>query len=89
MSPIEFPEANCHFGPPPGMTEQQVRGVKGFLGSVMGGSMDGSTIVVVAWRPSPEDLQALNQGGAIYVSCIGGLPPHFLCTSFPEAIGVA
>lgn len=89
MSPINFPEANIYFGPPEGLTEQQVQRLPAFQGTVEGGSMDGSTIVVVAWKPAAEELEVLNQGGVIYLSCIGGLPPHYLCTGFQEAINVA
>lgn len=34
--------------------------------------------VRVAWRPSGEDLRDLQEGGCIWLSCWGGLPPHML-----------
>ncbi len=82
MEPSSFPESNVRYGPPPGMTEEQVATMDAFLGERLGGPIDGSTVVIVAWKPSPEDLVLLNEGGLIYLTCIGGLPPHSLSTRF-------
>lgn len=35
-------------------------------------------VIRVAWKPSAEDVVALQNGGTIWLSCWGGLPPHSL-----------
>lgn len=85
MNPIEFPEANARHGAPEGMDESHVRVIPSFRAVIQGGAFDGSEMVVVAWKPTPAELAELNAGGAAYLSMIGGLPPHFVTTSFAEA----
>lgn len=85
MNPCQFPQANARLGPPEGFAESQVMTIPAFIGQVASGSVDGATLVVVAWKPTSEELEQLNAGGAIYLSCIGGLPPHFLTTDFEQA----
>jgi len=87
MIPAEFPEANQVFGPPQGMSVEQVMPVHAFVGEVHGGSCDGVNMIVVAWRPEPEDLVALCEGGLVYFAVLGGLPPHVVSTTFPTRIG--
>jgi hypothetical protein len=89
MNPIDFPETNTTFGPPAGMTESQVQPVPAYCGQVRGGSCDGVEAVVVAWRPTREEIEQIAAGSPIYLTMIGGLPPHFLTTSFEEATKVA
>lgn len=84
MKPVPFPESNSVFGPPKGMEESQVFAVPAHLRQVSGGSCDGSLQVIVAWKPSDLDLERLQKGSLIYLSVLGGLPPHFLSTSFTE-----
>lgn len=86
MTPTKFPQANTVFGPPEDLAESQCMKIHAFLGNVHGGSVDGSPIVVVAWLPTHEELNALNMGQPIFLSVLGGLPPHFLATSFEQAI---
>lgn len=89
MNPSEFPQSNCHYGPPDGLSESQVATVKAYVGQIKSGSCDGFKIVVVAWRPSAEELADIASGAPIFLSCIGGLPPHFLSTNFETAINPA
>lgn len=89
MTPAVFPEANAHFGPPPGLDEAQVKTVAAYCGPIPRGSLDGEKLVVVAWRPSQAELAELNAGGLIYMTSIGGLPPHYLSASFAAAIDPA
>jgi hypothetical protein len=89
MISTNFPEANATFGPPNGMSEEQVNCIKAYLGYVGGGSCDGSTIVVTAWKPSPEELTDLLAGKPVFLTCLGGLPPHCLTTDFKQAISLA
>ncbi|MDE2096204.1 MAG: hypothetical protein KGL39_03095 [Patescibacteria group bacterium] len=86
MIPVHFKEANCKFGAPPDLSSEQVMTVSAYQGQVAGGSVDGSFMVVVAWKPTPVELADLCAGGAVYLCCLGGLPPHTLSTSFEAAI---
>jgi hypothetical protein len=43
----------------------------------------GMRCVRVAWKPSEIDLAHLAQGGTIWLSCWGGLPPHMLEVQAP------
>ena len=83
MTPCNFAEANITYGPPPGFAESQVQSIPACRYQMIGGSCDGVEMVVVAWKPDAEDLARLNAGEPVYLSCIGGLPPHFLTTEPP------
>lgn len=89
MTPSTFPEANVRLGAPDGLTDTQVMTIPAYVGEVVGGSVDGLRLVVVAWKPSAIELERLNQGGEIFLSCLNILPPHFLTTTFAEAINPA
>ena len=89
MTPIKFPQANVAFGPPPDLKESQCRTIHGFIGEVSQGSVEGSALVVTAWQPTPEELAELNAGGAVFLSFLGGLPPHLATTSFQAATTIA
>lgn len=84
-----FPQANCQFTPPKGYSEQQVGTVPAFNGVIKGGSMDGSTVIVTAWKPDPIDIERLQQGGLIYLTCVSVLPAHMLTTDFSSATNPA
>ena len=47
------------------------------------GNLDGAAYITVAWMPDAEDLAKLNAGNPIFLSCIGGLPPHLVTSEFP------
>ena len=83
MTPIEFAEANVVFGPPPGLEESQCASIPACSYQMVGGPLDGCSIVVVAWKPNAEDLRRLNEGSPVFLSVIGGLPPHYVSTSPP------
>jgi hypothetical protein len=85
MNATDFPEANTKHGPPPGLDESHVKTIPSFKAQIEGGPHDGTEMVVVAWRPTPEDLKRLNAGALVYLSMMGGLCPHFLSTSFKDA----
>lgn len=80
-----FPEANTTFGCPVGMDPSQVATAPAYVGPIRGGNLDGMPCVVVAWKPTEEELEELNAGGLVYLSVLGGLPPHFICTRFSTA----
>lgn len=84
MTPADFPQANTQFGHPDGYTEEQVATIPAFIGEWASGNLDGAPVVIVAWKPSPEELKQLNEGSPVFLGVLGqGLPPHFLTTHFP------
>jgi len=88
MKPANFPESNCVFGAPSDLDESQVLSIPAFTGTVIGGNLDGSRLVVVAWLPTPEEIEQLKTGAPVYLTMIGGLAPHFLSTTFQQANAV-
>ncbi len=88
MKPTDFPESNIVFGPPAGMDESQVFSTPAFAGKIHGGNLDGSSVSVVAWQPSPEEIEQIKNGAPIFLTVLGCLPPHFLSLSFKEARGL-
>ncbi len=89
MTPVAFPEANASFHAPTGLAETQVATITAYHGPIVGGSMDGEKITVVAWKPDAEELRALNGGAPVFLSTLGGLPPHFLTVDFRNATNPA
>jgi hypothetical protein len=86
MNPTDFPEANAKFRAPPDLTEQQVMTVSGYCGPAAGGSLDGAQLCVTCWKPTEEEVELIKRGQPIFLSFLGGLPPHFPCMSFKEAV---
>lgn len=83
----DFPESNTHFTKPKELDESQCLDIKAFVGSVEGGSMDGTPIIVLAWQPNEQEIDRINQGSPVYLSIMGNiLPPHMLTVNFKEAI---
>ncbi len=89
MIPATFPEANTSFKAPPDLHENQVATIPAYCGPIPGGSMDGERMIVVAWVPTTEELNDLNEGAPVFLTVIGGLPPHFLTTDFRNATNPA
>lgn len=89
MEQIKFPECNTNYGPPPDMVESQCRTIPAYQGEIKTGSLEGARIVVVAHKPNAAELAALNAGGTIFLTMVGGLSPHLLTTSFEEATNIA
>jgi hypothetical protein len=89
MTPATFPECNCTFGPPPDLVESQCRSIPAYQGSVDRGSVEGSRIVVVAYKPDEAELEHLAQGGLLFLSMMGGLAPHFITCCFEHATSPA
>jgi len=67
------------------MDESQVFTIHAFSGTVNGGNLDGAPVVVTAWLPTPEELEQIKQGKPIFLTFIGGLPPHYPSMDFKEA----
>lgn len=85
MTPINFPEANCKFSPPSDLEESQCMTIYAHRGEARGGSVDGSQLVIVAWKPDAAEMADIVAGKPIFLSVMGGLPPHFLTTDFKQA----
>lgn len=86
MTPTNFPQANARFGPPETYDESQIATIYAHNRVIQGGTLDGDTQVIVAWKPSAAEAMEIFQGKPIYLSMIGGLAPHCLTTSFEDAI---
>lgn len=91
MKPIPFPGSR-YVGPPRGQEEDCV-GIPGqkyiskephkVYGLDSDWNEDGKEYPfwLTAWKPCPEDLEALNRGEPVYIKTIGsGLPPMFVFT---------
>lgn len=89
MTPVKFDQCNVRYGPPEGLAESQVRTIDAFRSEVQTGSMEGSQMTVVAYRPTQQEVEQLQEGGLIYITFMGGLPPHFPSTSFVQATNPA
>lgn len=85
MNPTIFPEANKKFCAPADMDESQVLTIDAYSGQVSGGSLDGCAVVVTAWKPMPDEISAIVDGRPIFISFIGGLPPHYPSMDFNSA----
>jgi len=68
------------------MDESQVQKAHTFDGEISGGTLDGSPMVVTAWKPNAAELEVLNAGGPVFLTFIGGLPPHRVSVLFETAI---
>ena len=76
MQPVEF-EGSRMIQKPENMTDNQCMAAW----CITGIDVEGFPYYVTAWKPSYEDLQALNRGEPIYVKVIGnGLPPMAIFT---------
>lgn len=85
MQPINFPESNTIFGPPSELAETQCMSISAYCGPVVGGSCDGAQICVTAWKPTDQELEDLKLGKPIYLTFIGGIPPHYASLNFHDA----
>lgn len=87
MTPANPPITNIVFTAPEDMDVSQVHSISAYKGTVPpGNNLDGQEFIVVAWKPSPEDLKLLILGGTVFLSCLGtSLPPHFITADFREA----
>lgn len=64
------------FGPPRGMTEEQVYTHDALVGRVQGGALDGSPAIQVLVELEPGDLEAIQASGHLWLTLLtGALPP--------------
>jgi hypothetical protein len=76
----DFPGSNIVFRAPVDLDDSQVAPIRARVGRIHGGPLDGAEQVLVAWKPDAEDLARLQAGEPLYVSFLGGLPPHMVFT---------
>lgn len=77
MQPINFPGA-IEIGKPASMTDEQCMSV---FAAIISNENNIVTHYTTLWKPSFEDLQALNRGEGIYVQVLSNrLPPMALYT---------
>lgn len=80
MLPADFPEANFTYTKPEGMTDEECMDLRVFKGSYS----DGTPAIISVWRPSKEDIDAINEGKPIYLSITSHImPPVCLFTENP------
>lgn len=76
MQPVEFP-GSVEIKKPANMTDEECHSLYG----VAGVDAAGYPYYMTAWKPSYEDLKAINRGEPIYVKVISrSLPPMALFT---------
>lgn len=88
MTPFSFPEANTWFRAPNGVDESQCATIAGLATKAAGGSMDGAHINVVAWQPDEAEREAIKNGAPIFLTFVGGVPPHFPSMSVDSAVTI-
>jgi len=77
--PCSFPEETRVFGPPVGMTEDEVYSL---CASEV--NWDNQKAVVTCWKPTKEGLEEINKTGRIWVATMGeGLVPMCVLASSP------
>jgi len=80
MLPTTFDESNFTFTKPVDMTDEECSSLPVWKGKDQGGF----PIIISAWKPSLEDLNAINEGKPIYLCITGnGMPPVSLFTENP------
>lgn len=99
MTPDQPPVSNCVFHAPDELDHTQVFSIHAYKNAIKpgftqevfagevppGSNLDGAPFIVTAWKPTAGELEELNRGGLVYLSCLGVLPPHFLTTTWSDA----
>ena len=82
MTPVEFKGQNKVYTKPKNWDEKD--GDCGDLPVFEGQDTLGHRVIVSAWKPSEEDLKALNEGKPLYLQIVGvAQPPVALFTENP------
>ena len=72
MIPANFEEANTIFGPPEGMTEDDVKSIRAYVGE----HLDSSAVTITCWKPTREELDSIEKTGRVWLMIFGkGMPP--------------
>lgn len=85
MLPVTFDKANFTFGKPASMTDEQCASLHVWKGECpVDGNGTMMPVIISKWQPSKEDIEEINNGGAVYLSITGhGMPPVSLFTENP------
>ena len=77
MLPVDFKEANITLTKPKGWTDEECFELRAYKGP----DGDGQPCFVTVWKPSKEDLEALNAGRGVVIKTIGtGFAPMAVWT---------
>ena len=71
MLPCSFTESNITFGPPEGMTEDQVTSIRAFRGFGQ---------VITCWKPTFDELAEIQKTGRVWLRVLGEVMPPVLIT---------
>lgn len=92
MKPVNFPEQNYTFGPPPGVSENDCGNLPCYKG------IEDETrwpVIISAWAPSPEELAEINRTRQVWLRVystgmfpisLSGISPWPKCSTPPLAL---
>lgn len=81
MEASNFDESNTVLGPPKGMGEDEVRSLHTFRGTY---GENGPPVVISKWKPTQQEIDALQAGEGLWLHCLGTtMPPVILTTDNP------
>jgi hypothetical protein len=88
MMPLEIAGTNVTLMLPSDLlgNKTKARCVRARIVSIKNGPLDGLSVAVVAYKPSPLDVSRILAGEPIYISFLAGVAPHFLSTTLEEAL---
>lgn len=77
MLPVSFEGVNHTFVKPDSMSDDECGDLRVYRGI----DQNGYPMILSAWQPSKEDLEALNAGRPVFLNILGqGMPPVSLFT---------
>lgn len=77
---VDFPEANHSFARPKGTTEHQCGTLRVQYGLTQIEGQD-FTVSVSAWKPTPDEIKKIVDGGLVYLNVYGNSHPMVsICT---------
>lgn len=71
MKPVNFPEAEHSLGRPSDMKDDECGPLPVAHGLIDVGENGSFPVVISAWQLTPEELEALNKGGHLYLHVLG------------------
>lgn len=71
MNGVDFPGSNFELVKPEDMTDEQCNSLPAYRGT----DEQGFNFIMVAFKPSEKELEALNNGQLVYLKVIGTLFP--------------
>lgn len=84
MDPVKIEGANLVLGKPSNWTDRECGSLHAYRDTA-----DGVTITTSAWKPTPDELAAINSGATVYLTVWGQAhPPVSVWVRFPYALPV-